>query len=80
LRERLSEHFYCIQNDQQFHPCSSIHFESNTFLYVIALQKHMVIEAAATATVVFNFESTQTDTSTKDTEEKLFRERYTLEL
>ena len=40
----------------------------------------MVIEAAATATVVFNFESTQTDTSTKDTEEKDFRVRYTLEL
>ena len=33
-----------------------------------------------TATVVFNFNSTQTDTSTKDTEEKDFRERYTLEL
>jgi hypothetical protein len=32
------------------------------------------------ATVVFNTKLTQTDTSTKDTEESDFRERYTLEL
>jgi hypothetical protein len=31
-------------------------------------------------TVVFNHNLTQTDTSTKDTEEKDFRERYTVEL
>ena len=40
----------------------------------------MVIEAAATATVVYNFESTQKNTTTKNTDEKDFRERYTLEL
>jgi hypothetical protein len=37
----------------------------------------MVNEAA---TVVSNFKLTQTDASTKDTEEREFRERYTLEL
>lgn len=54
-----------------------LHFESNTFLYVIGLQKHMVNEAA---TVVFDYNLTQTDTSTRDTEERDFRERYTVEL
>ncbi len=37
----------------------------------------MVNEAV---TVVFNHNLTQTDTSTKDTEERDFRERYTVEL
>ena len=37
----------------------------------------MVNEAA---TVIFNPQLAQTDTSTKDTEEKDFRERYTFEL
>lgn len=37
----------------------------------------MVNEAA---TVVFNFQLAQTDTSIKDTEERDFRERYTHEL
>jgi hypothetical protein len=78
VRERKSEHIYGILHYKQILSLPIyLHFESNTFLYVIGLQKHMVNEAA---TVVFNHNLTQTDTSTKDTEERDFRERYTVEL
>jgi len=55
--------FYHIQNDQQISSLLILlHFESNTFLYVIVSQEHMENEATA----VINFRLTQTGTSNND--------------
>jgi hypothetical protein len=69
--------FYHIQNDQQISSLLILlHFESNTFLYLIVSLEYMEDEATA----VINFRLTQTVTSTDDTKERDFRERYTIEL
>lgn len=73
----ISKHFYHLQNDQHVSSLLILlHFESNTFLYVIVSQEHMKNEATA----VINFRLTQTGTSTNDAQERDFRERYTIEL
>jgi hypothetical protein len=77
VKEIFLNIFYHIQNDQQISSLLILlHFESNTFLYVIVSLEYMKNEATA----VINFRLTQTDTSTNDTKERDFRERYTIEL